>query len=96
MGAAAVIQRQREDRARKSVDADSGLNGARSPNEAGAPIGALIGPVSCVSCVSWRCWVIATETHETVSLESGMRYHTGPLCLDSRSELAILGAEDRV
>jgi hypothetical protein len=32
----------------------------------GAPIGALIGPVSCVSYVSWQYSVNAAETHETV------------------------------
>ncbi len=31
--------------------------------------------VSCVSCVSVRHRVNAAETHETIHLESGMRYH---------------------
>jgi hypothetical protein len=32
-------------------------------------------PVSCVSCVSGMYWVNATETHETIYWESGLRYH---------------------
>jgi hypothetical protein len=35
----------------------------------------LIGPASCVSCVSWWYWTYAAETHETVHWESGMPYH---------------------
>src|SRR5918996_3913956 len=42
--------------------------------EAGTLIGALMGPVSYVSCVSWMCSVNADETHETFHWESGMRY----------------------
>jgi hypothetical protein len=42
--------------------------------EAGTLIGALMGPVSYVSCVSWMCSVNADETHETFHQESGMRY----------------------
>jgi hypothetical protein len=34
----------------------------------------LIGPVSCVSCVSSWSWVNAVEKHETIHRESGMRY----------------------
>lgn len=33
-------------------------------------------PVSCVSCASWRCLVNAADHHETIHLESGMRYQT--------------------
>jgi hypothetical protein len=40
----------------------------------GALIGALMDPVSCVSCVSWMYCVNAAETHETFHQESGMRY----------------------
>jgi len=36
--------------------------------------GALIGRVSCVSCVSWMYCVTSDETYETVHWESGMRY----------------------
>jgi hypothetical protein len=42
----------------------------------GALIGALMDPVSCVSCVSWMYCVNAAETHETFHQESGMRYQT--------------------
>jgi hypothetical protein len=41
----------------------------------GSFIWTLINPVSCVSYVSWSCWVNAAETHETFRWESGMRYH---------------------
>ena len=37
-------------------------------------MGALIDPVSCVSCVSSWYSLNAVETHETVHWESGMRY----------------------
>jgi len=42
----------------------------------------LLCGVSCVSSVSGRCWVNAADQHETVHLESGMRYHfrhSGPI-----------------
>ena len=41
----------------------------------GALIGALIRPVSCVSCVASWYSVNSAETHETDYVESGMRYH---------------------
>jgi hypothetical protein len=50
----------------------------RSPStgpKPGALIGALIGPVCCVSCVSWRHSVNAAEAHEPLHRECGMRYH---------------------
>jgi hypothetical protein len=37
-------------------------------------IGALMTPVSRVSCVSSCYWVNAAETYETFHWESGMRY----------------------
>jgi hypothetical protein len=37
----------------------------------------LIGPVSCVSCVSWGSFLNSAETHETLHSESGMRYQAG-------------------
>ena len=39
------------------------------------PIWTLMGPVSFVSCVSWKHSVNAAETHETFHWDSGMRYH---------------------
>lgn len=50
-----------------------------------------MGPVSCVSCVSWMYCVDAAETHETFNWESGMRYHahTTISCSDRSSETAI-------
>jgi hypothetical protein len=41
-------------------------------------MGALIRPVSCVSCVSRMYSVNVTETHETIHVESGMRYQSRP------------------
>jgi hypothetical protein len=67
----------------RSRDLDNGdeplRRGARPVAPAGALIGALMDPVSCVSCASWVYSVNAGETHETIHQESGMRYQIHPL-----------------
>jgi hypothetical protein len=49
----------------------------------------LIGPVSCVSCVSSWYWANAAETHETIHRESGMR------CQLPATDLAVVHGPGR-
>jgi hypothetical protein len=55
-------------------------------------MGALIPPVSYVSCVSWMHWVNAAETHESVHRESGMRYHSNRVSRCSIRQALAAGA----
>ena len=51
-----------------------------------------MGPLSCVSCVSWMYWLNAAETHESFHQESGMRYQhsSGPSILSMSRGLSIV------
>lgn len=53
-------------------------------------MGALMAPVSCVSCVSWGYQLNAAETYEMVHRESGMRYQLSTQSRNPCSETGYL------